>query len=113
MNEVPEPLLSIRIIVRAVGWHVECSLSQECLGVGWHVAEVVHHHEHLDHGAKRIEESQLDSASLGDPVSLLAKIDVALQIIIELHNILKIFCSSLPNKEKHSLSFRRECRRRQ
>ena len=109
MDEVAEPFLSVRIIVRTVGWHVERSLSEEGLGVGRHVAEIIHHHEHLDHGAQGIEQGQLDGASVRNPVALLAKIDVALEII-EWYAILKLFCI-LPNMEKHSWNFHRVYRR--
>ena len=58
-------------------------LSEEGLRVGWHVPQVVHHDEHLDDGAKGVEERQLDGAGLRHPVPLLPKVDVALTKLAE------------------------------
>ena len=58
-------------------------LSEEGLRVGWHVPQVVHHDEHLDDGAKGVEECQLDGAGLRHPVPLLPKVDVALTKLAE------------------------------
>lgn len=49
------------------------------LGRGRHVGKIVHDHKHLDHSAQGVEESQLNGSFLWDSVSLLAKVDMALQ----------------------------------
>ena len=48
--------------------------------VGWHVRQVVHHHEHLDHRPQRVEQRQLDGATLGDSIPFFSKIDMTLHI---------------------------------
>ena len=50
------------------------------LGRGRHVGEIVHDHEHLDHSAQGVEESQLNGSFLWHSVSLLAEVDMALEI---------------------------------
>ena len=80
MNEVSEPLLRVRVRVCLVMGHVESSLSEEGLRVGRHVRQVVHHHEHLDHRPQRVEQRQLDGATLGDSIPFLSKIDMTLLI---------------------------------
>ena len=59
--------------------HVESPLAEEGLGVGRHVRQIVHHHEHLDHRPQGVEQRQLNCASLRYSVTLLAKIDMALK----------------------------------
>ena len=59
--------------------HVESSLAKEGLGVGRHVRQIIHDHEHLDHRAQGVEQRQLNCASLRYSVTLLAKIDMALK----------------------------------
>ena len=49
------------------------------LGVGRHVRQIVHHHEHLHHCPQGVEQCQLDGAPLRYSVTLLAKIDMALK----------------------------------
>ena len=89
MDEVSEPLLSIGIVIGTVGRHVESPLSQEGLRVRWHITEIVHDHEHLDHRAQGVEQGQLDGASVRNPVALLTKIDVTLWQIIELQTLFR------------------------
>ena len=79
MNQVTKPLLDLGVGVSFVCWHVECSLAEECLGVGRHVGQVVHNHEHLHHCPQGIEQRQLDRSFLWYPVSLLAEVNVALR----------------------------------
>ena len=79
MNQVTEPLLDLRVGVSFVCRHVECSLAEECLGVGRHVSQVVHHHEHLHHRPHRVEQGQLDGSLLWYPIPFLAKVYVALE----------------------------------
>ena len=82
MYQISEPFLRflgvdgvvVGVVVRG---HVERPLPEEGLRVGRHVAQVVHHDEHLDDGAQRIEEGHLNGAPLRHAVSLLAKVDVA------------------------------------
>ena len=81
MNQVTEPLLDIGVTVSFVGWHVERSLAEKCLGVGRHVGQVVHHHEHLHHRPHGVEQRQLDGSFLRYPVALLAEVNVALQML--------------------------------
>jgi len=62
MDQVSQPLLGILAVgLREVRGHVERPLSQEGLGIWRHVRQVVHHHEHLDYGAERIEQGDLRS----------------------------------------------------
>ena len=78
MDKVSEPLLA-RVFCLAqltVVGHVERPLAEKSLRVGRHVREVVHHHKHLDHRAKGVEQGHLDSTLLGHPVTLLAQVDV-------------------------------------
>ena len=82
MYQISEPFLRflgvdgvvVGVVVRG---HVERPLPEEGLRVGRHVAQVVHHDEHLDDGAQRIEEGHLNGAPFRHAVSLLAKVDVA------------------------------------
>ena len=60
--------------------HVEGALAEEGLGVGRHVRQVVHHHEHLHHGAQRVEEGELKGAFLRHSVAFLSKVDMTLKI---------------------------------
>ena len=78
MYEVSEPLLGVLVAVCGVRRHVERPLADERLRGRRHVLEVVHHHEHLDDGAERVEQGRLDRALLGDAVPLLAQVDVTL-----------------------------------
>ena len=81
MYEVAEPLLAVLVVGRRlVSGHVEGALAQEGLRVGRHVGEIVHDHEHLDHSAQGVEESQLNGSFLWHSVSLLAEVDMALEI---------------------------------
>jgi len=77
VDEVSEPLPRIRVSVGLLARHVQGSLPQECLGRGRHVGEIVHDHEHLDHSAQGVEESQLNGSFLWHSVSLLAEVDMA------------------------------------
>ena len=81
MNQVAEPLLDLGVAVSFVCRHVERSLAEKCLGVGRHVSQVVHHHEHLHHRPQGIEQCQLDGSFLRYPVALLAEVNVALQML--------------------------------
>ena len=79
MNEVSEPLLRVRVRVCLVMRHVESPLSEEGLGVGRHVSQVIHNHEHLDHRPQGVKQGQLDGAPLRYSVPLLTEIDMALK----------------------------------
>ena len=80
MDEVSQPLPRVRVAVTLIAGHVKCPLSQEGLR-GWrHVREVVHHDEHLDHGAQRVEEGELQGALFRHPVPFLSKVDMTLQL---------------------------------
>ena len=79
MNEISEPLLSVGVRVSLVCGHVEGALAEEGLGVGRHVREVVHDHEHLHHRPQRVEQRQLDRAAVRDTVALLPEVDMALR----------------------------------
>ena len=79
MNEISKPLLSVGVRVSLVCGHVEGALAEEGLGVGRHVREVVHHHEHLHHRPQRVEQRQLDRAAVRDTVALLPEVDMALR----------------------------------
>ena len=65
--------------IRLPGGHVQCTLTQERLAVGRHIAEVVHHHEHLHHGTQGVEQGKLYSAFLRDPVPLLTQVNMSLE----------------------------------
>ena len=70
--------MSILVVgLRQVRRHVERPLPQKRLRIRRHVGQVVHHHEHLDHGAQRVEERNLNRSLLRNPVALLAQVDVA------------------------------------
>jgi len=76
VDEISQPLSRVRVAVTLLAGHVKRSLSQEGLR-GWrHVGKVVHHHKHLDHGAQRVEESELQGALFRHPVSFLSKVDM-------------------------------------
>ena len=79
MNEISKPLLSVGVRVSLVCGHVEGALAEEGLGVGRHVRQVVHHHEHLHHRPQRVEQRQLDRAAVWDTVALLPEVDMALR----------------------------------
>ena len=79
MNEVSKPLLRVWVGGCLVVGHVEGALAEEGLGVGGHVRQVVHHHEHLDHRPQGVEEGQLNCAPIWYSVTLLTKIDMALK----------------------------------
>ena len=59
--------------------HVESPLAEEGLGVGRHICQIVHHHEHLHHCPQGVKQRQLNCATLWYSVTLLAKIDMALK----------------------------------
>ena len=80
VDEVAQPLPRVRVPVALLAGHVERSLAQERLRGGRHVREVVHHHEHLHHGAQRVEEGELKGALLRHSVALLSKVDMTLKI---------------------------------
>jgi len=76
VDEVSQPLSRVRVAVTLIAGHVKRSLSQEGLR-GWrHVGKVVHHHKHLDHGAQRVEERELQGAFCWHPVAFLSKVDM-------------------------------------
>ena len=79
MNEISKPLLSVGVRVSLVCGHVEGALAEEGLGVGRHVSQVIHNHEHLDHRPQGVKQGQLDGAPLRYSVPLLTKIDMALK----------------------------------
>ena len=79
MYEVSEPLLRVWVRVCLVMGHVESPLPEEGLGVGRHVGQVIHHHEHLDHRPQGVKQGQLDGAPLRYSVTLFTKIDMALK----------------------------------
>jgi len=76
VDEVSQPLSRVRVVVTLLAGHVKRSLSQEGLR-GWrHVGEVVHDHKHLDDGAQRVEESELQGTLFRHPVPFLSKVDM-------------------------------------
>lgn len=80
MNEISEPFWSpFEVLILTVGGHVKSPLPDEGLRVGRHISQVVHDDEHLDDGAERIEERDLDGATLGHVVPFAAQVDVALK----------------------------------
>lgn len=80
MDEVSQPLSRVRVVVTLLAGHVKRSLSQEGLR-GWrHVGEVVHDHKHLDDGAQRVEESELQGTLFRHPVPFLSKVDMTLKL---------------------------------
>ena len=78
MYEISEPLLRVRMFGRLSHRHVESPLPEERLTAGRHGAQVVHHHEHLDDGAVRVEQGDLQGALLRHVVALAAQVDVSL-----------------------------------
>ena len=91
MDEVSQPLPRVRVVVALLAGHVKCSLAQEGLR-GWgHVREVVHHHEHLDHGAQRVEEGELQGAFFRHPVSFLSKVDMTLKLKGQIQDSQRIY----------------------
>ena len=61
MNEVSEKGLQVIFgdffsLVIFAGGYINGSLAQKSLSIGRHVAQVVHHHEHLHHRLVRVEE---------------------------------------------------------
>ncbi len=78
MDQISQPLLRLLVVgLRQVGRHVERPLPQKRLRIRRHVRQVVHHHEHLDYGAQRVEQGHLNCSLLRNAVTLLAQVDVA------------------------------------
>ena len=73
MDEVAQPLgPPFRVLLLAVRGHVKRPLSDESLGIGRHVAEVVHNNKHLHNGPQRVEKGDLNGSGFGDVVTLFA-----------------------------------------
>ncbi len=82
MYEVSEPpvlhlVVHGHVLLSQVGGHVQRALPHKRLRVRRHVSQVVHDHEHLDDGAQRVEQGDLDGALGRHAVPLLAQVDVA------------------------------------
>lgn len=82
MYEISQPLgTPFKVFIFAIGGHIQCALPNEGLGIGWHISEIVHDHEHLHHGSQWVEQCYLYRPGFRHIVSLLSQIDVTLNNI--------------------------------
>ena len=54
-------------------WHIHGALSQERAMIGRHVAQVIHDHEHFHHRIVRIEQCDLNGATIGHFITAFAQ----------------------------------------